>query len=162
MREYANNEAHRRFKVGDRVLLKNTSRVSALTALYENAGTINSAEDGRFTILLDNGAPLNCIHLSSLSSNCFIGRSTVLGANLIRHFSANISLPSPLPSEDEEVADGADDEKADELLAPSGNCLVLDPRFAVSKAPKNFSNAMRNLPLKRRCRKRARTEADNE
>jgi len=55
MRMRANNSSERRFKVGDRVLLKNTKRNRQSEPLFDSPGVIESVLDGSFTVLLERG-----------------------------------------------------------------------------------------------------------
>ena len=55
MRDRANNNAERRFKVGDRVLIKNTKRDRQSEQRYDTPGRIIIVKEGSFTIQLDDG-----------------------------------------------------------------------------------------------------------
>jgi hypothetical protein len=57
MKSRANNEAEHCYKVGDRVLLKNTKRNRNDEPRFSNPGLITAVKDGSFTIALESGGP---------------------------------------------------------------------------------------------------------
>jgi hypothetical protein len=158
MRERANNESHRRFKVNDCVLIKCSNRQNGCDPHYNIKGMIIGVNGGTFEVQADDGTLRGpSVPLRPLLNICVIGNIIKVAANRLRHFNADVSLPEPIPSCDDEEEPLGDDDIDDELpstqretVHPSGNYVVVDNRFAKSKAPKNFNNQMRNLAPERR------------
>jgi len=187
MCERANNQAERQFKVGDRVLLKNTKRNRQGDTQFDTPGAIEAIKSGTFTVALESGGP------SLFWSHSFSSRivtldlgSTNVGANLLRHCPPGplakvdedpmvVEQPASGPSFEESMSpnsveadmsgseDEADPEPEDEAdpepVVESGNMLCVSTHFSSSTAPKNFANAMRKLPPKRRRKKQRPSES---
>ena len=56
MADRANNKAESRFKVGERVLLKNLKRDSKDVPRYARPGRITAAKKGSFSVELEDGS----------------------------------------------------------------------------------------------------------
>ena len=190
MRDRANNQAERKFKVGDRVLIKNTKRDSKKEILYSTPGRITAVKTGAFTINVEkDGCTAQTSFLLFLLSESYMIAERTLGANLLRHCpegelaeeaeqsDSGVSYRSREVSRDEAVAassrkddsdhmeeqegeDPMEIEEEEEAVIAGGRMLNTNPIFAASSAPMNFSNQMRTLPTKRP-RKKKRISEDS-
>lgn len=189
MKSRANNEAERRYKVGDRVLLKNTKRNRNDEPRFSNPGLITAVKDGSFTIALESGGPSPFTSLTT-PIHTFLSATTRVGARLLRHCPLGALsdpldplLPDQAPSSlfgnssssssssleddgdgDGEEGDASEDDppevaQSPEKVAASGNLLVVSDFFAQSTAPKNFAHSMRAVSGKRK-RKKRRLDSD--